>query len=396
MQIDIKRLYFVPTVMMIVFTIHISISFFAIEKQLASYLSLVMLLSAFFLSSVFIVRERNIPQFSFVVFVLMTFIEFVSISTGVAWKDWLYYTCDILLLLFLFHYYRNDVRSLITGAAIGFSICVYMQLFQCLTHPEMWMLDNEKETSGYLLGGNYNSIGCRLICALTTNMLAVKISRWWWCNLILLILTCIAIPSMVRSMTSLTSILFFFLLCLIPNKRLQRISIFVTIFVAILFEFFVCFQGKGFENNDLARWFLVDVLGKDMTFTNRTTLWDAALRVIVESPIWGYGNVDEAWFFSNMSTAAMGSHNFILGLLINGGVIALGLYVWLMAKVIIRLIPYEDRCSNVILASIATLSVMMLMEYYPIHFPLYLFTLAYYYKNINKVAYKTKMEPVND
>lgn len=315
---------------------------------------------------------------------MMLLIEVISLSTGVAWKDWIYYICDVMLLLFLFQYYRNTPKTIIIGATIGFSLCVYMQLLQCITHPEMWMIDSTKEVQGYLLGGNYNSIGCRLLCALITNIIALKISKWWWINLVFLALTCITIPAMVHSMTSLTCILFFLLLCFIPNKQLQRISIFATIVGAILFEIFVCFQGKGFENNDLARWFLVEVLGKDLTFTNRTTLWDAALRVIAESPIWGYGNVNEEWFFSKMSSAAVGPHNFILWLLISGGVIALGLYVWLVVKVIVKINAYtEDRYSNAILASIATLFVMMLMEYYPIHFPLYLFTLAYYYQDIN-------------
>lgn len=328
--------------------------------------------------------------------ILMVLIETVSLSTGVAWKDWIYHICDIMLLLFLFHYYRDTPQKIIIGATIGFSLCVYVQLLQCVTHPEMWMFDNEKEAQGYLLGGNYNCIGCRLLCALITNIIALKISKWWWINLVFLTLTCITIPAMVHSMTSLTCIIFFLLLCLIPNKKLQRFSIYATIVGTILFEIFVCCQGKGFENNELARWFLVDVLGKDLTFTNRTTLWDAALRAIAESPIYGYGNVNEEWFVSNMSSAAIGPHNFIFGLLLNGGIIALGIYVWLVIKVIIKLTTCKDRGSNALLASIATLFVMMLMEFYPILFPLYLLTLSYYYNDIHRATNKQYLNHSND
>lgn len=325
----------------------------------------------------------------------MTFIELISLSTGVAWKDWIYYMFDMMLILFLFHYYRADIRPLITGAAIGFSLCVYLQLLQCITHPEMWLVGS-KESTGYLLGGNYNSIGSRLICALATNIIILRINKLWWWNLVPLIITSLTILFMVNSMTSVTSILFFLILCLIPNKKIQRLVIFSTFVMTFLFEFFVCFQGKGFENNDLARWFLVDVLGKDLTFTNRTTLWDAALRVIADSPIWGYGNVDEKWFYSYMSPEAFGTHNFILGLLVNGGIIALTTYLWLFLKITLRIIPYNDRYSNIVLASIATLFVMMLMEYYPIQFPLYLFTLAYYYNNIYNVTNKGLTKSINE
>ena len=68
----------------------------------------------------------------------------------------------------------------------------------------------------------------------------------------------------------------------------------------ILFQILVCFNGKGIENNKFMVWFIEDVLGKDITFTNRTQLWDAALRVIVDSPIWGYGFPDKIWYLSKM------------------------------------------------------------------------------------------------
>ena len=196
---------------------------------------------------------------------------------------------------------------------------------------------------------------------------------------------------MVQSMTSVTCILLMILLCLLPSKNVQRLACFSILVIAVLFEIFVCFQGKGFENNELARWFLIDILGKDMTFTHRTTMWDAALRVIGESPIWGYGNVDEKWFISNMSSQAIGSHNFILGILINGGIIGLVIYLYVFYIALRKLIAYNDYYSNMIFIGIASLCIMMLMEYYPVQFPFYLFTLAYYYEQINKATTKPQL-----
>lgn len=386
MLIHLKKLYVMPMVMAAIFAIHISISFSVVEMQTASYLSLAMTLFMFMLSLVFIIKERNISQFSLIVLLLMMIVEFVSLASNVAWKDWIYNTFDIMLLLFLFHYYRDNLSPVITGTTIGFSICVYIQLCQCALHPEMWMVEMGKEKAGYLLGGNYNSIGCRIICALATSMIATKISKKWLINFIFVFAASLIIMAMVQSMTSLTCIILFLLLCIFPNKELQRYATFTTIITAVLFEIFVCFQGKGFENNDFARWFLVDILGKDITFTNRTTLWDAALRVISESPIWGYGNVDEDWFMSEMSSAAIGPHNFILGLMINGGVIALTLYVYIIIKAFIRTLPYKERYANITLAAPATLFIMMLMEYYPIQFPVYLLTLCYYYKEFREIT----------
>ncbi len=391
MKIDIKSMYVVPMVMMIVFAIHTSISFNAIESSLASYLSLAITIMSFVLALTLIIRASNISRLSLFAAFFLFLVEAVSLAIGVEWKDWIYTIVDVALLMFLFHYYSGNLHPLLTGAVIGFSLCIYAQLFQCITNPDMWLIVDEKTNVGYLLGGNYNSIGCRVLVALLTGILSLKISKWWWINLVPLIASGVTILFMVQSMTSVTCILLMILLCLLPSRNLQRLACFSILVIVVLFEVFVCFQGKGFENNDLARWFLIDILGKDMTFTNRTNMWDAALRVIGESPIWGYGYVNEKWFISNMSSQAVGSHNFILGILINGGIIGLGLYLYIFYLALRKLIAYKDYYSNVIFIGIASLSIMMLMEYYPVQFPFYLFTLAYYYEQITEATTKPKL-----
>lgn len=391
MKIDIKSMYVVPMVMMIVFAIHTSISFNAIESSLASYLSLAITIMSFVLALTLIIRASNISRLSLFAAFFLFLVEAVSLAIGVEWKDWIYTIVDVALLMFLFHYYSGNLHPLLTGAVIGFSLCIYAQLFQCITNPDMWLIVDEKTNVGYLLGGNYNSIGCRVLVALLTGILSLKISKWWWINLVPLIASGVTILFMVQSMTSVTCILLMILLCLLPSRNLQRLACFSILVIVVLFEVFVCFQGKGFENNDLARWFLIDILGKDMTFTNRTNMWDAALRVIGESPIWGYGYVNEKWFFSNMSSQAIGSHNFILGIIINGGIIGLGLYLYIFYLALRKLIAYKDYYSNVIFIGIASLSIMMLMEYYPVQFPFYLFTLAYYYEQITEATTKPKL-----
>ena len=64
MKIDIKSMYVVPMVMMIVFAIHTSISFNAIESSLASYLSLAITIMSFVLALTLIIRASNISRLS--------------------------------------------------------------------------------------------------------------------------------------------------------------------------------------------------------------------------------------------------------------------------------------------------------------------------------------------
>lgn len=392
MKIDIKAMSVVPMMIMFIFATHISIAFNAVEWSLASYMSLGLTLLAFLLSIVLTIRSGCVPRLFFFTFFFLLLVEVVSLTTSVEWKQWLYIGIDVALLMLMFHYYQANLKYLLIGLLIGFSISMYAQLYQCITNPDLWLFAEEKTNTGYLLGDNYNAVGCRIIVTLLTGILSIKISKWWWLNLIPLIAAALGFLFMVRSMTALTCVILLLVLCLVPNKKLQRRACYGIFVAVILFEVLVCFQGKGFENNELARWFLIDVLGKDVTFTGRTNLWDAAMRILAESPLWGYGYPSADWFYSNMSSQAMGSHNFILGILINGGIIGLLLFGYTFYLAFSKLLLSKDYYSNVILITMAAFSVMMLMEYYPVDFSFYIFTLAYYYKQIDYATTKQKAD----
>ena len=135
MKVDLKALRTIPMLMMVIFALYISVSFNSVGIQAASYILLGLTLISFAFSAILIIRNDNIPILSMAVLSLMMLIEVISILTSMEWKDWLYYTLSLLLLTFLFHYYKHDLTPLISGAAIVFSIAVYMQFYQCIAHP---------------------------------------------------------------------------------------------------------------------------------------------------------------------------------------------------------------------------------------------------------------------
>lgn len=396
LKIDLKKLSAIPALMMFVFAAYISISFNAIEMRSASYLLLGMMLLTFLGTCYLLVREHTIPLMAVIFFTFILMVELMSVITDLAWKEWIYSAVSVLMILTLFHYYRDDIRPLILGAAVGFSLAVYMQLYQCVTNPELWLVADAKNTSGYVLGDNYNGIGCRIICAFVANVLCLKITKWWWVNIIPFVASSFAILFMVQSMTSLASMFLLVVLCLIPHVLFQRLCAFVVFIASILFEVFICFQGKGIENNDLARWFIVEVLGKDVTFSLRTEKWDAAFRLFTESPIWGYGFPTGQWYYANLSSQAMGPHNFLLGLMLFGGVIGVGLFFWAVYLAYKRLLSCQDRFSNIILATSAVFCVMMLMECYAIQYPILIVVLAYYYLEFENATRKRDVEVPDD
>ena len=83
-----------------------------------------------------------------------------------------------------------------------------------------------------------------------------------------------------------------------------------------------------------------------------------------------------------MSTFAIGPHNFVLALLIYGGVVLLLLFVAIAVIALHRIGGHADRFGVMLLLACMSLLFMMAFEVYPPFFIILIFTLIYYYPKI--------------
>lgn len=390
-QLDSMRL--VPAGMMAIWAVQQSLALGSNEMYLQSFL-LLGLVILFTLVSIWIgTRHGFITRFEMLIMTFLCFVMFSSILNGTDFKNWAYTSMAIFMPLLLFRYYRESLPTLLIGLLLGFSFSIYVGFVDLIAHPEKWLNLERGDSGGYLLGGNYNQMAPIIMCAVVINMLCLKISRWFWLTAIPLIIVCAVILLIVNSSTALTGMALLLVLLSLPNKKFQRLCVYGILVFVLLFEIFVCFQGKGFENNELARWIIIDILGKDMTFTYRTDMWDSALRLFFQSPIIGFGFPDSGWYQANMSSLAVGPHNAILAVLIYGGIIALCIYVTILFLAIKRTAIYDDRFANVALGSLSVLSLMMLFEIYTIPFIFLLIVIVYFYPEFYK---STTLKKMND
>lgn len=366
------------------FSMHASMDFTAVDIQIASYALLALMLIGGFFLFYKIIREKTIAKHDLIFFLFVTIIAISSFIHGTDAKNWLYVSIGILLIRLAFYFYNSQIKYLILGLAFGFNIGLFAQLHQLITQPQMWLVpETEKEITTYILGGNYNQMGLRILIALVVNFLCLKISKAFYFLLIPSILACVSIPVMVGSMTAATCIILFLLLCLIPSAYFRRTSVKILFFFIALFQILVCFSGKGIEHNEFAVWFVEDVLGKDITFTYRTHMWDSALRIIAESPLLGYGFPDKDWYLAHMTSFAIGPHNILLATLIYGGIIAFAIYLFLLMRSLINVASVHNFHGDCLLAAISISCLMMLMEVYPIPLVFCILTLADYYPQLN-------------
>ena len=374
--------------MALVFAMYNSLTFTALEMNIASYMSLAMMLLTGCASVLLVIHQRGISRFAFWVLFLLLWIAAVTMLNGNDLKNWVYQSVSLMALLFLFDYYRHDVRPLVIGLLIGFTISIYASLIHMVMNPHLWITigDEQKNVTGFLLGGNYNQTGPRLLCAIIANILCLKYSRWFWVNLVPLVVVSLSILFMVQSMTAVVGLLLLLIFCMLPNLQFSRLCITGLLCAVIFFQIFVCFNGKGIENNEYATWFIVDVLGKDITFTYRTDLWDASMRLFTESPLMGYGLPTTDWYHSHLASFAIGPHNLILGLMLFGGIPAALGYICLMVYAVVRVLRHKDRYATAIYAAVAVWSLMSLMEIYSTPLIFYFIILTYYYESAKSLT----------
>lgn len=375
LQIDLAALRTIPAGMMTIFAINSSLAFGSLGMYLQSYILLGLGILCTMYAAFVCIRQMVMTTFELCIVGLFLTILGLSMIGGMDYKNWIYSSIIAFLPLFLFRYYRKHTTYLMIGVLIGYSLSVYLGFVDLLSKPELWMTDGRGASSGYLLGGNYNQMGPIIICAIAVNMIAVKISKWFYLSLIPVCIVSLTMLLIVNSSTAISGTLLLMVLFCLHFKKLQKLATYGILVSVILFEIFVCFQGKGFENNELARWLIIDVLGKDMTFTHRTDMWDSALQVIVQSPLYGYGYPDADWYITHMSSLAIGPHNMILAILIYGGTIGLALYITMIVFVIKKTIVSQYYIP---LTAFAVLSIMMLFEAYSITHILFLLILGYF------------------
>ncbi len=325
----------------------------------------------------FYVRQRKMTVFDFVAFTYVLFLLLTTLLSGTDVGGAIHRAIEVMTLIMIFNYFSDRFSLVIKTMALTFSMCIYMNSIIMLLLPD-WMTEAYNQFDSYLIGGNYNQMGGRILPGLVLNILCLRYGRRWWINMILYFVMSMWSLGIVGSMTSLASLIIFAILCMLKSPALRSVALGGYFAVYVLFQVFVVFSGGGLKDNPLAVYLIKDVMGKDMTFTNRTVLWDAAGRIFSESPLIGYGWVPGEWYVAHMTNVAIGPHNFIYSVLVNGGLVLFAILIFLVFVSLRNNNFKTSYYSWILVSGILTYAFMMLMEVYPFFFLFLLLTVTYY------------------
>lgn len=349
--------------------------------QPLSYLFFGIVMLSFIFMVFLFIRSPFVSLFEITSFVFFFILVTNSLIGAADVKNSFYQLCIIGLMLLLFNYYQNRVQLLIKSMAFAFSCCVYLNMLIMVLFPN-WMFMAEDTFDSFLLGGNYNQMGPRFLAAIVLNSLCIEYNWKWRINYIALIVVATATLVLVNSMTSFAAIILYVFISLIPSLKLRKYAA-VSIFIFfVLFQLFVVFRGTSLHNNEMAVYIIEDLLGKDITFTHRTDMWEQSLDYFFKSPFIGYGLLDGDWYKEHMVVYGLGPHNFILAIMLYGGVPLLALYLTIVFFAFRSLSACYDSNSIKVALGTATLFVMTLMEQYPFFFVFLFLTIAYHYSEL--------------
>ena len=125
-----------------------------------------------------------------------------------------------------------------------------------------------------------------------------------------------------------------------------------------------------FRMQELFRFLIVDILGKDLTLTGRTYIWDRAWYFIKKNPIFGYGVESYIYRGAKMNLpavypAGLHAHDRYIETLYRGGVILLVVYIFILLFFVIGSSKNkESEIAKVLTVGIFVYLTGMLTEFY--------------------------------
>ena len=389
MQIDLKSQKWLAVWLMSVLVFQTVVGFanfppLAFITVILRYISIL----NFVLVTYLFVRQAEVSVMDILAIVYLVLFVVSTLLSGTNISGAIHRCTEILTLTMTFSYYRHYMPLLLKTLAITFSICVYLNGLAMILFPT-WMLVVENEFYSFLLGGNYNQMGGRMLPAIMFNLLCIPYSRKWISNTAVLSIVTIVTLAFVGSMTSLTSIVLMLLCCSIPSKRLLKMVLAGLITFVLLFQCLIVFSGESLHDNRLMVYLVEEVLQKDLTFTYRTYLWDSAGKAFLQSPLLGYGNVDTDWYYVHVNAGAIGPHNFIYNVLLQGGVTLLSVLMVIIYTCVRPIINEASRPALLVVIGTVILFIMMLMEVYPFLLLFMLLVIMFYFPYLYPTEHPT-------
>lgn len=284
---------------------------------------------------ILLILKRGRLTKQFLLLLLFCFwLTFITIIKMGDFKTVFTFSISIISLSYIVEEGIRNIKSFIKSLILCFEIVIYINLISIILFPQGLYTTGSTligtALSNWFLGYDNTHIAYYLPAYIVSYiyMNLFKKSFRGKALIIAILLSSIICWSATTMVGIFMMILFSALPCIKRNTKIFNLKnyLLLTIF---LFLFIVIFRMQNkFE------FLIVDILKKDLTFTNRTILWEITLTYIVKHLLFGYGwqSASIRHLMYNSKTIIF-AHNQILEYLYLGGIVCIIIYLslWLYA-----------------------------------------------------------------
>ena len=221
--------------------------------------------------------------------------------------------------LILTEYYirRGDKEAFLEITEAVLEILIVLNLLSILIYPNGMYVDDRGWSDNYFFGYRNSHIFVYLlyiaVCALYQHIKHDKPGIRYYVMILLILVSSMLCGS---STTLIAIALITVAIFAMSRVRFPRwINIFGAYLVSLTFTVLIVF----FKIQEKFAFIIQNILGKSLTFTGRTKIWEACLQAFSEKPVLGNGyirfeNIYEKWTVSQ-------AHNHYIDILLIGGVV---------------------------------------------------------------------------
>ena len=269
---------------------------------------------------------------------------------------------------------KTDPDALLDGASFTLGLFVLINFATVLLFPQ-GMYEFNTFTQNYFLGYRNNSI--MLFFPAIIFSIVRSLRKYNKLTLSSFVITAVSFATVIlafsaTSVIGMTVFTLFLLLALI-NKMPNFLNIITyhAINIAYFFGVIILRLQEAFA------FIIVDMLGRDLTFTGRTKIWDSALAAFAKSPVFGVGEIENQ--ASRDLIGATHAHNYYLDLLYKSGLP--GFLIFFAILIICGVALYRNRKNGkipfIVSGAICAFMIMLQSEaYYNIYYFFSILTLA--------------------
>lgn len=293
------------------------------------------------------------------IIILTTFINNAEISVAITDAIKLIAICSIIE-----YGLKTDAKSIVIALLIILLSLITLNLITILVYPE-GMYKNEISTmrNNWLLGNDNVHIRFFLPTIIISIIYYYIIGKNKKTITVFTILICTISVFIRFSATTVVGYVLFIAYLLffkfLKNNKIFNFKTYSIIYI-ILFISIVVIRVQN-----IFSYIIVDLLGKDLTFTGRTYIWDEVIYYIKQKMIMGYGiEAQTIRSIKNGFTAAVHSHDIILEIFYIGGIMLFTAFLIIIIYSLCKKKFYNNPIYKIISFGVFVFFIMMLTEVY--------------------------------